>query len=123
MSELIKNKNDYLNKKNENKLSSQEKNEYKEFIKEYDSYKKSFNQKNHLNIIEIRKVIEKYKNTDKIHLGGIPMIADDMMTYVKNDIIVFGAGVFIFIIFTLWFVFRSLLWVFIPLLSCFFQLE
>ena len=49
------------------------------------------------------------------------MIADDMMTYIKNDIIVFGAGVFIFIVFTLWFVFRSLLWVFIPLLSCFFS--
>ena len=47
------------------------------------------------------------------------MIADDMMTYIKNDIIVFGAGVFLFIVCTLWFVFRSLLWVFIPLLSCF----
>ena len=49
------------------------------------------------------------------------MIADDMMTYIKNDIIVFGAGVFLFIVCTLWFVFRSLLWVFIPLLSCFFS--
>ena len=26
------------------------------------------------------------------------MIADDMMSYIKNDIIVFGIGVFIFII-------------------------
>ena len=49
------------------------------------------------------------------------MIADDMMTFVKNDIVVFGAGVFLFIVCTLWFVFRSLLWVFIPLLSCFFS--
>ena len=49
------------------------------------------------------------------------MIADDMMTYIKNDIIVFGAGVFLFIVCTLWFVFRSFLWVFIPLLSCFFS--
>ena len=29
------------------------------------------------------------------------MIADDMMTYIKNDILVFGAGVFIFIVCTL----------------------
>ena len=49
------------------------------------------------------------------------MIADDMMTYIKNDIVVFGAGVFLFIVCTLWFIFRSLLWVFIPLLSCFFS--
>ncbi|MDC0231941.1 MMPL family transporter, partial [Pelagibacteraceae bacterium] len=91
------------------------------FIKEYDKYKKSYNQKNHQNINEIRKIIKKYKSTAKIHLGGIPMIADDMMTYIKNDIIVFGAGVFLFIVCTLWFVFRSLLWVFVPLLSCFFS--
>ena len=49
------------------------------------------------------------------------MIADDMMTFIKNDILVFGAGVFLFIIFTLWFVFRNLLWVLVPLLSCFFS--
>ena len=40
-------------------------------------------------------------------LGGIPMIADDMMTFIKNDIIVFGFGVFVFIILTLWFIFRK----------------
>ena len=34
----------------------------------------------------------------KFILGGIPMIADDMMSYIKSDIVVFGIGVFIFII-------------------------
>ena len=121
LSQLIKIKNDYLNKKESNKLSSKDIEEYKKFIKVYDKYKKSYNERNHQNINEIRTIIEKYKDTAKIHLGGIPMIADDMMTYIKNDIIVFGAGVFIFIVCTLWFVFRNLLWVFIPLLSCFFS--
>ena len=115
---LRETKNQYLDKK---KLNSEEKKKYKKFIAEYDKYKKSYSQKNHQNIKEIRKIIEKYKNTSKIHLGGIPMIADDMMTYIKNDIIVFGAGVFLFIVCTLWFVFRNLLWVFVPLLSCFFS--
>jgi len=118
LAQLIKTKNYYLDKK---KLNSEEKEKYKKFILEYDKYKKTYNQKNHQNINEIRKIIEKYKKTAKIHLGGIPMIADDMMTYIKNDIIVFGAGVFLFIVCTLWFVFRSLLWVFVPLLSCFFS--
>ena len=49
------------------------------------------------------------------------MIADDMMTFIKNDIIVFGAGVFLFIIATLWFIFRKVLWIIIPLNSCFFS--
>ena len=121
MSDLIIAKNVYLNKIDKQKLSPDENKNYKKFLKEYDNYKKLYNQKNHQNINEIRNVIEKYKNTAKIHLGGIPMIADDMMTYVKSDIIVFGAGVFLFIVCTLWFVFRNLLWVFIPLLSCFFS--
>ena len=42
----------------------------------------------------------------KYILGGIPMIADDMMSFIKSDIIVFGLGVLIFIIATLWFVFK-----------------
>ena len=118
---LIEKKNNYLNKKDSGNFNSQDKNDYKKFLKDYDNYKKLYNQKNHQNINEIREIIKKYKTTSKIHLGGIPMIADDMMSYIKNDIIVFGAGVFLFIVFTLWFVFRSLLWVFIPLLSCFFS--
>ena len=39
-------------------------------------------EKNHQNINEIRSIIKQYKNTAKIHLGGIPMIADDMMTFI-----------------------------------------
>ena len=123
ISDFIKTKNNYLDKIDKGQLTGEEKKEYKKFLKEYDNYKKSYNQKNHQNINEIRTIIEKYKDTAKIHLGGIPMIADDMMTYVKNDILVFGAGVFIFIVCTLWFVFRSFLWVFIPLLSCFFSVS
>ena len=30
------------------------------------------------------------------------MIADDMMSYIKSDIVVFGIGVFIFIVLTLY---------------------
>ena len=120
MANFIKTKNNFLDKKN---LNTKEKKEFKKILKEYDSYKKLYNKKNHKNINEIRAVIKNYKTDAQIHLGGIPMIADDMMTYVKNDIIVFGAGVFLFIVFTLWFVFRNFLWVFIPLLSCFFSVS
>tara|TARA_A100000164_G_scaffold45538_1_gene34452 strand:- start:3151 stop:4848 length:1698 start_codon:yes stop_codon:yes gene_type:complete len=44
-----------------------------------------------------------------------------MMTFIKNDIIVFGLGVFIFIIATLWYVFRRLIWIIVPISSCFFS--
>ena len=62
--------------------------------KEIDEYKDSLKKKNHENILQIREVIKSYEDVGKIYLGGIPMIADDMMSFIKSDIIVFGLGVF-----------------------------
>ena len=89
--------------------------------KELEKYKDEAKRKNHENILEIREVIKSYSDTGKIFLGGIPMIADDMMTFIKNDIVVFGVGVLLFIIATLWFVFRKLIWIIVPISSCFFS--
>jgi len=88
---------------------------------EIENYKDFIKKQNHQNILEIRDVIKSYENIGKIHLGGIPMIADDMMSFIKNDIIVFGIGVFLFIIATLWFVFKKLIWIIVPISSCFFS--
>ncbi len=89
--------------------------------KEIEAYKELVKKQNHQNILEIREVIKTYENIGKIHLGGIPMIADDMMSFIKSDIIVFGIGVLIFIICTLWFVFKKLIWIVVPISSCFFS--
>jgi hypothetical protein len=118
LNEYIKIKNDYYNKSLDSSLSKNEKEKYNLFIKEYESYKNLYNQRNHQNINEIRDVISKYNENATIHLGGIPMIADDMMTYIKNDIVVFGIGVFLFIVITLWLIFRNIKWVIMPLLGC-----
>ncbi len=118
LKEYIKVKDKYLIQSLENSLSKEEKINYKKFIKEYEDYKNLFNLRNHQNISEIRDVISKYGENAKIHLGGIPMIADDMMSYIKSDIVVFGVGVFIFIVLTLWFIFRNLKWVVMPLIGC-----
>ncbi len=118
LNEYIKIKDKYFNQSNEMGLSKEEKLNYKKFLKEYEEYKNLYNTRNHQNISEIRDVINKYGENAKIHLGGIPMIADDMMSFIKKDIIVFGIGVFIFIIFTLWFVFKNIKWVLMPLIGC-----
>ena len=88
---------------------------------EIEIYKELIKKQNHQNILEIREVIKSYEDIGKIHLGGIPMIADDMMSFIKSDIIVFGIGVLVFIICTLWFVFRKLIWIIVPISSCLFS--
>jgi predicted RND superfamily exporter protein len=88
---------------------------------EIEKYKDQIKKQNHKNILEIRQVIQSYGDVGKIYLGGIPMIADDMMTFIKSDIIVFGLGVLLFIIATLWFIFRKLIWIIVPISSCLFS--
>ena len=88
---------------------------------EIEIYKDELKKKNHENILQIREIIKSYNDIGKIYLGGIPMIADDMMSFIKSDIIVFGLGVFLFIIATLWFVFKKLIWIIVPISSCFFS--
>ncbi len=118
LSEFIEIKDKYYNQLVDQGLTKDEKVNYKEFLAEYEDYKNLYNKRNHQNISEIRDVINKYGENAKIHLGGIPMIANDMMSFIKSDIVVFGIGVFIFIIFTLWFIFRNIKWVILPLLGC-----
>ena len=118
LKEYIRIKNKYYDQFLINAPSKKDKQKYNLFIEEYEDYKNLYNLRNHQNINEIRDVISKYSENAKIHLGGIPMIADDMMTYIKNDIVVFGIGVFLFIVATLWFVFRNFKWVIMPLLGC-----
>ncbi len=55
-----------------------------------------------------------------VHLGGVPMIADDMITFVRNDLVVFGIGVAIFIVIVLGLIFREARWVALPLAGCFY---
>ena len=118
LNEYIKIKADYFDRSLKGKLTKDEKEKHKLFIDEYEEYKNLYNQKNHQNITEIREVISKYSENAKIHLGGIPMIADDMMSYIKSDIVVFGIGVFLFIVLILWLVFKNIKLVIIPLLGC-----
>ena len=89
--------------------------------KDLEILKDKIKKERHQNILEIREVIKKYNQNTEIYLGGIPMIADDMMTFIKNDIVTFGIGVLAFIILTLWYVFRKLIWIIIPISSCFFS--
>ena len=118
LNEYIKIKDKYYNQSIDQGLSKDQKKSYKIFLKEYEEYKNLYNLRNHQNITEIRDVINKYGENAKIHLGGIPMIADDMMSFIKSDIIVFGIGVFVFIILTLWFIFKNIKWVIMPLAGC-----
>lgn len=70
-------------------------------------------------IKELRKVQSSYSNERyEIRLGGIPMITDDMITFIRSDLINFGFGVLMFILVTLIIIFRKIIWVMAPIINC-----
>jgi len=99
-------------------LTAKEQRQYEQVLKDYDKASREVDEQRHAGIVAIREVTEKYQSAGKLHLGGVPMIADDMITFIRSDLIVFGVGVFIFLIITLGVIFRRLRWVILPLLSC-----
>ncbi len=73
---------------------------------------------NHHNIVNTRKLIKTFENNGKLHLGGVSMIADDMIEFVKNDLQTFGIVVFLILIAVLFILFRKIKWILIPIGIC-----
>jgi predicted RND superfamily exporter protein len=76
--------------------------------------------RHHATIQAIRSTIDAYRSHAELHLGGVPMIADDMVTFVRSDLVVFGSCVLAFLVLVLTLIFRKVRWVVLPLLSCFY---
>ncbi len=110
---LLEKKSDLLKNKNIDQSKLKQINNELETLQKQQSDNISFYNKS------IKNLIKQHNQFAEIRLSGIPMIADDMITFIKKDIIVFGIGVFVFIIFTLWLIFKNIKWVIFPLLICF----
>jgi len=66
----------------------------------------------------VRGIVARYENKAEIFLGGVSMITTDMITYIKSDLVVFGAALIVFIVVMLAFLFREWRFVILPLTAC-----
>ena len=69
-------------------------------------------------IAAIRGILSEFAGPGALHLGGVPMIADDMITFIRNDLVVFGVGVAVFLVIVLGAIFREARWILLPLAGC-----
>lgn len=99
-------------------LTAQEQADYEEVLVRYDQVKSRQDEQRHETIQAIRNTMSQFKDAGQLYLGGMPMIADDMISFIRSDLIVFGIGVFVFLIIALGIIFRRLRWVLLPLISC-----
>ena len=65
-----------------------------------------------------RAIADRYREHARIFVGGVPMIAADMVDFVRSDLVVFGSAILVIMLFVLAAVFRRVRWTLIPLLTC-----
>ena len=125
LSNLAFEKAELIIKKNRGELNSDEQIQLSKIQNQYDVLKVRYDQDISMLLKNIRNLRATYeeKYDLEIKIGGIPMIIDDMITYVRNDLVNFGIGVLIFILATLIIIFRRFRWVILPVLSCIFAVS
>ena len=90
-------------------------------ITDFKTHRDKMRDVEHENIARVRAIMGKYRDEADIFLGGITMISDDLVTFIKDDLKFFGLGVLLFLIVILWVIFRQLRWLTLPVLTCLFS--
>jgi hypothetical protein len=85
---------------------------------EYNAYSVVIADRQHETITRIREILDGYRNQATIYLGGAPMIADDLVTFVRGDLRTFSVAVLVLIVVALGLIFRKPRYVALPLLCC-----
>ena len=117
---LLQSRNELRAKQRNAGLSVKETQTLERINTEFDQAHEALNKQRHLDVAHIRDIIEPYRQHGVLYLGGLPMITVDMVTFVRNDLIVFGCGVLVFLVIVLTAIFRELRWIVLPLFSCFY---
>ncbi|MDP7287511.1 MAG: MMPL family transporter, partial [Phycisphaerae bacterium] len=81
-------------------------------------YKDVVAQRRREDIVNIREIMDRYRSKAELFLGGVGMIADDMIRFVERDISMFALGIAAVLALVLGFIFRRVRWVVLPLLCC-----
>ena len=69
-------------------------------------------------VASVRDIATRYRQHAGIFVGGVPMIAADMVAFVRSDLLLFGGAILAVMVLVLALIFRRLKWVVIPLVSC-----
>ncbi|MBU0730477.1 MAG: MMPL family transporter [Proteobacteria bacterium] len=115
---LLKTRYKLREKKYDSQISPDEENQLQEVSEEFRRHLTVVTKKQNELVGAIRQVMGKYRPNAQVFLGGVPMIVTDMTAFIRNDLIVFGIGVFFFLLITLAIIFRKPRWVILPMLCC-----
>ncbi|TKI69594.1 RND family transporter [Sulfurimonas crateris] len=118
---LIDNRDRFVKLKKQKELSKAEREGYKKAQIELKEYRDILREETHQVIVKLREILKNFEqehSSVKLHLGGVEMIADDMVEFVKYDLKTFGGLIVVLLIVILYILLKKVQWVIIALFIC-----
>src|SRR5699024_10357204 len=116
--QLIEQRTELSKKERDGSLSSAEKEELAQLRHSISELNEVRKQRSAERVAAFRSVIKAHSDRADLFLGGVPMIATDMIAFVKSDLQTFGVGILLFIIVVLFIIFRQPRWVVASFIAC-----
>ncbi len=116
--DLLARRNHFREKQATNGLSAAETAEFKKVSAQFQEHRDKMKEIRHEDIAQVRAIMDNYRQDAELFLGGVSMIADDLITFIKNDLKTFGLGVLFLLVVALSVVFRKMRWILLPILCC-----
>jgi len=99
-------------------LSAMELKELDRLTSEVKSLRKDERNETATMVSDVRSILDQYKSSAEIFLGGVPMITVDMIDYIQNDIQLFGLLILMFLVIALLVIFKNPQWMIISMVCC-----
>ncbi len=116
--ELLYRRNDLSLLDQRGELDEAGQQELAELRREFSDYNSTLQARSAEHIREFRGILEAHRDEANLFLGGVPMIATDMIRFIRSDLSTFGVGVVLFILISLLIIFRQPRWAAISLACC-----
>ncbi|MBW2478018.1 MAG: MMPL family transporter [Deltaproteobacteria bacterium] len=117
--ELLNRRNALREKRQDGQLSKLESEELKVVSKAFKDYSAALSDQQSADIARVRTIMDRHREHADLFLGGVPMIASDMIDFIRHDLATFGIAVLIFLVGMLITIFHRPRWVILPMLCCF----
>lgn len=116
--EMARHRDALREKRDTQGLTKEEEKELEQVAAEFLAYRTAVAADDAARVEIVRGIAKHYQAQAQIFLGGVTMITSDMISYIKSDLVIFGAALIAFIIFMLAFLFRQWRFVVLPLTAC-----
>lgn len=116
---LVSRRSELRDAEHDGKLDSEGRSELAEVEASYAAHQDGVKEQRRYDIASVRAIMGGYTGHAELFLGGVAMIADDMITFIRKDLKVFGLGMMVFLVLTLYTFFRRLRWVVLAMACCF----